>query len=758
MPLTNNPSSSSGSGACCTLEQSRQAGDTFLGDVYWDNQSKAIFGKASGEADQDYLRIYSDKVGHLQVIDSTKDGAGTIRAISVQMGGAEVARVSPAGVVLVNATVPVGAEKLRVNGDVYIDGKLTVIGAIDPPSVSLSGGTALFFDSADGSTAPVSAAGHARIRYVNPTGWQQSINGGAYSAFGGGGGPGSDTTAWHNAGDNYAADSIIGNLNAGPNKLSVYNNNQKWIEFSQDSVGGTNAPRKNILIGTEYTPGSVDGGQLQYKRTDTWALFNIISTQDGSAGQGTGESLIGLQNNAGQQVVINMIGSAFAGMTYGVPTANQARMRSSSDNFVIGQINKQDLIFFTNNIPFVKFDKDQHVRTTGPVYIGTYSDVTPNIANEFLRVKGGVVHFDQFLGIGADLSVDPTFTLQMRRDAADINTGIVIDNRNAAGQPFFTMGNDPRGSNAALAFSYDNATDNTLIQNTQITGCTCTIGNVGNNPFVIKTNNVTAVTVAGSGAVTMASSLSVATTAVVGGTTYVSNEKLHVIGIAHIDTFLGIGANLTVDPTFTIQIRRDVADINTGIVIDNRDAAGQPFFTMGNDPRGTNHSVNILFDNATNNAKMTHSELAAATFTIGTVGNNPLVIMTNNATSVTVAADGGVVVGAATGGSKGGGTINVSGDIYKNGTAYTNPDYVLEMWATGRISRFAGNPGASQYVGRMDLEELEAYCRSHLRLPGIDDQPMGGFARMDFIMEKLEEAFTHLFDLKRKLEAAISKV
>ena len=71
-------------------------------------------------------------------------------------------------------------------GNATVNGKLTVTGAIDPASLSLSGGTALFIDSADGSTAPVSAAAHARIRYNNgATQWEQSINGGAYTAFGG---------------------------------------------------------------------------------------------------------------------------------------------------------------------------------------------------------------------------------------------------------------------------------------------------------------------------------------------------------------------------------------------------------------------------------------------------------------------------------------------------------------------------------------------------------------------------------------------
>ena len=74
-----------------------------------------------------------------------------------------------------------GAFKLDVAGDTRITGKLTVTGAIDPTSVLLSGGTALYYESNDGSTAPLSGAATGRLRYNNTNGiWQKSTQGGAY--------------------------------------------------------------------------------------------------------------------------------------------------------------------------------------------------------------------------------------------------------------------------------------------------------------------------------------------------------------------------------------------------------------------------------------------------------------------------------------------------------------------------------------------------------------------------------------------------
>ena len=79
---------------------------------------------------------------------------------------------------------------------VIVTGKLTVTGAIDPTSVLLSGGTALFYESGDGVTAPVSGAATGRIRYNN-TGsgnWQISVQGGAFANLVTGTGPESPWT------------------------------------------------------------------------------------------------------------------------------------------------------------------------------------------------------------------------------------------------------------------------------------------------------------------------------------------------------------------------------------------------------------------------------------------------------------------------------------------------------------------------------------------------------------------------------------
>jgi len=112
----------------------------------------------------------------------------------------------------------------------------------------------------------------------------------------------------------------------------------------------------------------------------------------------------------------------------------------------------------------------------------------------------------------------------------------------------------------------------------------------------------------------------------------------------------------------------------------------------------------------------------------------------------------GWVVGSPTGGFKGNGTINCAGDIYKNNTAFTNPDYVFEHYYTGQIVKFADNPGASTYNGKLSIEDIEQIAKETHRLPGFNDLPTGAFERFDMLLEKLEEAYLCIFELNKRVK------
>jgi hypothetical protein len=164
---------------------------------------------------------------------------------------------------------------------------------------------------------------------------------------------------------------------------------------------------------------------------------------------------------------------------------------------------------------------------------------------------------------------------------------------------------------------------------------------------------------------------------------------------------------------------------------------------------GADYEMRILRQSGANGiGGFYHRGTGALSFLTEDVAN--ILFGTSNTTRVTVYADGGVAIGSPTGGSKGVGTLNVAGDIYKNNTAYTSPDYVFERHYTGKIERFAQNEGAAGYRGLMSLDDLRTYTRAHLRLPGISDDGIGIFARSDIILEKFEELTLYTLDIHER--------
>lgn len=113
---------------------------------------------------------------------------------------------------------------------------------------------------------------------------------------------------------------------------------------------------------------------------------------------------------------------------------------------------------------------------------------------------------------------------------------------------------------------------------------------------------------------------------------------------------------------------------------------------------------------------------------------------------------GGITVAAPTGGAKGSGTINLQGDIYKNNTAYTNPDYVFEHYYTGKIRKFASHDGAASYKGLQSLKQIEAYAKKYYELPHVGSTS-GIFERADAMLQTTEEIYLHLFEMQHEIDA-----
>jgi hypothetical protein len=118
--------------------------------------------------------------------------------------------------------------------------------------------------------------------------------------------------------------------------------------------------------------------------------------------------------------------------------------------------------------------------------------------------------------------------------------------------------------------------------------------------------------------------------------------------------------------------------------------------------------------------------------------------------------------GGPTGGDEGDGTINVSGGVFKNGTAYTNPDYVLEKLFTGRIEAFADHAGADRYVA-LSLDQIKDFASKHYYLPQLDFFNAHGsasdiFDRADISLILHEDTFRFLFEQQDRIRNLESRL
>jgi hypothetical protein len=76
---------------------------------------------------------------------------------------------------------------------------------------------------------------------------------------------------------------------------------------------------------------------------------------------------------------------------------------------------------------------------------------------------------------------------------------------------------------------------------------------------------------------------------------------------------------------------------------------------------------------------------------------------------------------------------------------------VFEHHFTGAIEKYADRPRAKDYRGRLAIDDLERHVATHLRFPGIGDEPTDIFERGDIALEKLEEHALYLFELNARI-------
>lgn len=178
--------------------------------------------------------------------------------------------------------------------------------------------------------------------------------------------------------------------------------------------------------------------------------------------------------------------------------------------------------------------------------------------------------------------------------------------------------------------------------------------------------------------------------------------------------------------------------------------------STGTPAAGFGSGVRFLLESSTTNDR--DAAQISSIWTTATDASRSAAIVfqtVNNATGLTERAriGQGLQVGSPTGGDKGAGTINVSVDIYKNNSAYGNPDFVFEHWATGKIEKFADKEGASEYAGLRPLSELREFVRSNYHLPGFGQKAgLGLFSGGDQLLLTVEQAYLYIFELEQQIK------
>lgn len=194
----------------------------------------------------------------------------------------------------------------------------------------------------------------------------------------------------------------------------------------------------------------------------------------------------------------------------------------------------------------------------------------------------------------------------------------------------------------------------------------------------------------------------------------------------------------------------------------------------------------IIADNIITSAKLTNSGATAGTYgddaythpsvTVDAKGRVTAIFeaattgIGSDGTSLRTSGTAGAgtasaIIGTPTGSFPGSGGLNTIGNIFLNGSQYANPDYALELWATGVIERFKENLGAAEYPGLRSLEDVEAFAREHFQLPHVwqrnqTDDPcgVGVIERHDAVLEMIEELFIHLFGMNRAIKAQAAEI
>lgn len=366
-----------------------------------------------------------------------------------------------------------------------------------------SGAGARFVESDDGASAAVSGAATGRLRYNNTAGaWQVSVQGGAYANLltGAGG------TFFSQGGNAFATSATLGTTDAFDLQFIRGGANHTRLALNPNTSNGP-----ILLVGTS-TSDINNTTIIQARRDQNRATIVMVENNSNSASQ-TEATFAAIIDPGTRGLACFALGSAFQAMngygplevvygTLGVMAGLVMRSGSSAPiRFVIdkgagggippaGEVARFDpefgalLINTTSSLVSERFNLNGLAVFQGNVYLGTSA------------VAGIIDVTNKRIGFGLS---NPVKTFAVRHDVAGTSVGIIIDNRNATGNPMFRMGNDPENANTGFSIDYYNADNSTRISCGGAGGISMT---APDGKLEFSTSTVTRLTISTSGTTT----------------------------------------------------------------------------------------------------------------------------------------------------------------------------------------------------------------------------------------------------------------
>lgn len=563
----------------------------------------------------------------------------------------------------------------------------------------------------------------------NNTGGQYNLSLGNQSLY-------SNTSGAYNLAIGYQSlySNTTGSENVALGYQSLYNNatSTNNIALGYQSLYSNWGGYNNIAIGPSAlhsnTSGYVNiavGDSSLYSNTTgiydtaigTWALYSNT----------TGVSNVAIGNNA-------LTSNTIAHYNTAVGMNAMSSTVSGGSNTAVGRSSLNDNITGTNNIAIGYDSSANNTSATSTTVIGTLAARgEADYSNQYTVFIGTESGYKVTTGSNNNTAIGYRSAYNLTSGPNNIFLGYKAGESLTTGSKNIVIGYD---IDTPAVDSANTLNIGNILFGTGLTGSGTSIaGSVGIATSTPGGYYGEKLTVAGGTMITGTTTVGTSNTLVVN-----TNEGRVGIGTASPSRMLEINSGTSGDASLYL-----VADTDNNYEGDN------PYIKLSSDQGAIQSILGATYINEDSEGNTYTGSLSNALL-LGTLQNTSLQFGTNDNVRMTIDDTGDIGIATTTpwAGMKLAvdGSILVTGDIYKSGTAYVNPDYVF--------AEYFGNPYHEPIPADyefLSLSDLEQYVKSNSHLPGVsfNGGPISIFESNRLNLEKIEELSLYIIELNNRL-------